>query len=97
MKICFFILPLVDMPKKRNRYDYSGGKKYRESYGYVPKSTSVGTQTGVDKLKIEVKKLKDFFEKKQHLTSITSAMLAAGSVQMVSNMVQGDTSITREG
>ncbi len=85
------------MPKKRDRYDYSGGKKYRESYGYVPKSKSVGTQTSVQNLKNEMKILKDSFEKKTHITVIPGGPLAAGVVTPVTLIPQNSTSIGRDG
>ncbi len=81
---------------KRKRYDY-GGKGSRKDYGYVPKTKNISTQTEVKKLKDEVKSIKDAFEKKQFITTITSSMIDAVSVQMVSNMDIGDTSLLREG
>ncbi len=83
------------MPK-RKYYDY-GGKGKKSDYGYVPKSKNVSTQTEVKKLKDQVKSIKNAYEKKQFITTITSSMVSTVSVQMVSNIDQGSSSSTREG
>lgn len=82
------------MPK-RKKYQYkSGAVGYTKPRTY---GTDQGTQTGVQALKKEIKAIKKTYEIKHHNTTMTSSMIAAGSMQMISNMAVGDLETNREG